>query len=188
LLQYPPFLQTLESFAPIAKRVFRRNIRNFSDRFLLAASRTIEPAMSKPIDVALILWNQDVIELMSWVLLHRDLKSSGVEPSAGDERIENFITSVSPTVVVFDLSPPYDRSTQVARRLLTRFPDRSFVMTCADKTMALRIAPWLSHHTVLQKPYEMDEIANTIRLLVSSAGVAEHFLSIRRTTARLAIH
>jgi hypothetical protein len=60
-------------------------------------------------------------------------------------------------------------------------------MTCADKTMALRIAPWLSHHTVLQKPYEMDEMANTIRLLVSSAGLSEHFLSIQRTTARLAI-
>jgi DNA-binding NarL/FixJ family response regulator len=143
--------------------------------------------MSKPIDVALILWNQDVIELMSWVLRHRDLKSSGVEPSAGDERIENFITSASPTVVVFDLGPPYDRSTQVARRLLNRFPDRSFVMTCADKMMALRIAPWLSHHTLLQKPYEMDEMANTIRLLVSSAGGAGRFFPIHRAGTRLAI-
>src|SRR6185369_3505957 len=142
---------------------------------------------NKSIDVALILWNQDVIELMSWVLHHRDLNSSGVEPSAGDERIENFITSASPTVVVFDLGPPYDRSAQVARRLLNRFPDRSFVMTCADKTMALRIAPWLSHHALLQKPYEMDEMANTIRLLVSSAGGAERFLSIYRAGARLAI-
>jgi hypothetical protein len=60
-------------------------------------------------------------------------------------------------------------------------------MTCADKMMALRIAPWLSHHTLLQKPYEMDEMANTIRLLVTSAGGAERFFPIQRTGTRLAI-
>lgn len=144
--------------------------------------------MNRYIDVALILWNQDVIDLLSWVLRHSDLKSSGVEPSAGDERIENLITSSSPSVVVFDLCPPYDRSTQVVLRLLNRFPDRLFVITCADKKLALNSAPWLSHHALIEKPYAVEEMAKTIQLLVTSAASAECCLTIYRTGARLAIH
>jgi len=145
-------------------------------------------AMNKSIDVALILWNQDVIDLVAWVLLHRNLRSGGVEPSAGDEKIESLIRSLSPTVVVFDLGPPYVRSTQALRRLLNRFPDRLFVMTCADKTMALKTAPWLSHHALLEKPYEIDDIANMIRGLVTSAGGSQCCVSVYGPGARLAIH
>jgi hypothetical protein len=117
-------------------------------------------------DVALILWNPDVIELVSLVLVHRNLKSIGVEPSEGRDGIEELIVSSSPSVVVFDLDPPYGRSTAVAHHLLNRFPDRAFVMTCADRGLALRTAPWLSSHPLFQKPYEMDEIANTVRSMV----------------------
>ena len=144
--------------------------------------------MNKSIDVALILWNQDVIDLVAWVLLHRNLRSGGVEPSAGDEKIESLIRSLSPTVVVFDLGPPYVRSTQALRRLLNRFPDRLFVMTCADKTMALKTAPWLSHHALLEKPYEIDDIANRIRGLVTSAGGSQCCVSVYGPGARVAIH
>jgi hypothetical protein len=144
--------------------------------------------MNRSIDVALILWNQDVIDLVAWVLLHRNLRSSGVEPSAGDEKIEGLIRSLSPTVVVFDLGPPYVRSTQAVLRLLNRFPDRLFVMTCADKTMVLNTAPWLNHHALLQKPYEIDDIANMIRVLVTSAGGSQCCVSVHGPGARLAIH
>ncbi|PYS17624.1 MAG: hypothetical protein DMG11_34620 [Acidobacteria bacterium] len=88
--------------------------------------------MNTRIDVALILWNPDVIQLVSFVLLHRNLRSRGVEPSRGAEEIQDLIASCGPTVVVFDLKPPYDESSSVVRSLLCRFPDRSFVMTCAD--------------------------------------------------------
>jgi hypothetical protein len=125
--------------------------------------------MNTRTDVALILWNTDVIQLVSLVLLHRNLKSCGLEPSEGTERIEDLIVSCSPSVVVFDLDPPYDRSAAVALRLLRRFPDRSFVMTCADPPIALKNAPWLSRHPLFQKPYELDEIANTVRSLVRRA-------------------
>jgi hypothetical protein len=123
--------------------------------------------MNTCLDVALILWNKDVIQLVSLVLLRRNLKSDGVEPSEGPEKIEALIASSSPTVVVFDLDPPYDRSAAVISHLLNRFPDRSFVMTCADPVLALRSAPWLSSHPVFQKPYEMDEIAATVLAMVS---------------------
>jgi|SRR5262245_42468040 hypothetical protein len=128
-------------------------------------------AMNTHIDVALILWNPDVIQLVSLVLLQRNLKSCGAEPSEGVDAIEDLIVSCGPRVVVFDLAPPYDRSSGIVLNLLDRFPDRSFVMTCADKALALRKAPWLSEYPVFQKPYEMDDIANTVRFMVRRAPV-----------------
>jgi hypothetical protein len=119
--------------------------------------------MYTPTDVALILWNPDVIQLVSFVLDRRDLKSCGVEPSGGAKRMEDLIMSCSPTVVVFDLDPPYDRSATVALHLLHRFPECSFVMTCADSRLALKTAPWLSRYPIFQKPYEVEEIANVVR-------------------------
>jgi len=122
--------------------------------------------MNTTTDVVLILWNTDVIDVLSFVLLSRDLKSRGLEPSEGRERIEDLILSCSPSVVIFDLEPPYDRSAAIALDLLNRFRECSFVMTCADSNLALRKAPWLSRYALFQKPYEIDEIANTVRSMV----------------------
>jgi hypothetical protein len=125
--------------------------------------------MDKRVDVALILWNQDVIQLVSLLLLSRNLKSCGVEPSDGIHRMEELIVSCGPSVIVFDLDPPYDRSAEVACCLLCRFPNCSFVMTCSDSVLALKNAPWLSRHLMFQKPYEMDELANVVRSMVEHA-------------------
>src|SRR5262249_11075640 len=144
------------------------NIRNSTDGFLISTD-ALSNAMNTQIDVALILWNPDVIELVSLVLLHRHLKSRGTEPSEGIERIEALIRSCSSSVVVFDLAPPYHRSAAVALHLLNRFPDCQFVMTCADPALVLKTASWLSAHPIFQKPYEVDEIANTVRSMVRRA-------------------
>jgi len=125
--------------------------------------------MNTTTDVALILWNTDVIDVVSFVLLRRNLRSRGLEPSEGRERIEDLILSCSPSVVIFDLDPPYDRSAAIVSDLLDRFRDCSFVMTCADSNLALKKAPWLSRYALFQKPYEIDEIANTVRSLVRRA-------------------
>jgi len=127
--------------------------------------------MNRSIDVALILWNQDVIHLMSVVLLDRNLMSCGLEPSEGLEKIEDLIISSRPSVVVFDLDPPYQRSAAVAQDLLCGFPDVSFVMTCADPVLALKKAPWLSTYPMFQKPYDIPEIVNTLGSLVRVASV-----------------
>ena len=125
--------------------------------------------MNTHTDVALILWNPDVIELVSLILQRRNLTSCGVEPSKGAKAIEDLLTTSKPNVVVFDLEPPYDQSAAVAKRLLYRFPDPSLVITCADRGLALKKAPWLSDYPVLQKPYEMDDIANIVRFQVRRA-------------------
>jgi hypothetical protein len=125
--------------------------------------------MNTHVDVALIVWNQDVIELVSFMLVQRNLKSCGIEPSAGIKRIDALIASSSPSVIVFDLDPPYERSSAVVLRLLDRFPDRSFVITCADSHLVFRKVPWMSAYPVFQKPYEMDKIADAVRLLVRRA-------------------
>ena len=125
--------------------------------------------MNTHIDVALFLWNPDVIELMSCLLRRRNLRSCGLEPSEGEDKIEDLIVSCSPSVVVFDLDPPYDISSAVALDLLERFPDLSFVITCADSALALKKAPWLSDYSLFQKPYEVDAMASTVHSMVRRA-------------------
>src|SRR5262245_1886216 len=126
-------------------------------------------AMNRRIDVALFLWNPDVIELLSLVLLQRNLVSRGVEPSEGPATIQRLIASWHPNVVVFDLDPPYDRSAAIARHLLDRFPKCPLVVTCADSALALKRAPWLSGQRLFEKPYEMDDVANTVRSMIRRA-------------------
>jgi DNA-binding NarL/FixJ family response regulator len=118
--------------------------------------------MNTHADVALILWNPDVIEWVSLILRQENLRSCGMEPSDKLQDMEGLIASCSPSVVVLDLSPPYADSAQIFLRLLERFPDRSFVLTCADPILAVRAARWLSCHLMLQKPYEPDVICKII--------------------------
>ena len=61
---------------------------------------TIEPMRNQ--NIALILWNPDVIELMSVVRVN-ETGIAGVEPSQGAACIEELITSCNSSVVVFDL-------------------------------------------------------------------------------------
>ena len=117
--------------------------------------------MDTQIDVALILWNPDVIQLMSMVLWHRQLSSSGVEPS-DREKVQNLIESGKPSVVVFDLDPPYQRSASVLSDLMARYAGCSFIMTCADPALAVKFVPWLSDYRIFQKPYPIDELGNVI--------------------------
>ena len=122
----------------------------------------VSSTMKNRTDVALILWNKDVIELVSQVLLTRNLLSRGLEPSEGPDRMENLIVSGCPRIVIFDLHPPYAGSGRMVLRLMDRFPGLPFVITCADRALALKSAPWLSGQRLFQKPYDIDEIAGTV--------------------------
>jgi hypothetical protein len=118
----------------------------------------------------LILWNTDVIQLVSLILCQRNLQSLGVEPSQGVQKIEELIEYCSPSVVVFDLEPPYSRSSAVVLNLLGRFPDPGFVFTCADPPRALKDAPWLSQFPMLQKPYTPDQIGEIVTSMKTHAS------------------
>src|SRR5262245_41609954 len=120
--------------------------------------------MDTHIDVALILWNPYVIQLMSMVLWNRHMSSSGVEPS-DREKVQDLIESGKPSVVVFDLDPPYQRSAAVVSDLMTRFSGCSFIMTCADPALALKFVPWLSRYRVFQKPYRSEEHTSELQSL-----------------------
>jgi hypothetical protein len=133
--------------------------------------------MDTHFDVALILWNPDVIQLLSMVLRLRHLSSSGVEPY-DRENVQKLIESGKPSVVVFDLDPPYQRSAAVLSDLMTRFSGCSFIMTCADPPLALKFVPWLSTYRVFQKPYPIDELGNAI-----DAGVGHTFEGVAAASA-----
>jgi len=127
--------------------------------------------MDKRVDVGLVLWNADIIHLMSLAVRDRNLTSCGIEPVEGPERVEDLIVSFGPTVVVYDLEPPYARSTAVALRIMERFPDQSFVMTSADPRLAFKSAPSLAARPMFQKPYDIDEIVDTVSSIVAHAAM-----------------
>lgn len=118
-------------------------------------------------DVALVLWNVDVIDLVASLLRERRLSVVGLEPREETERIQEVLTARGPRVVVFDLAPPYRRSGQVAADLLRSFKSSKFIFTCADPKVAFMMEPWLSCYQVFQKPYDVmdltDVIASTLK-------------------------
>ncbi len=113
-------------------------------------------------DVALILWNTDVIDWVSFILLQQNLKCCGIEPSAGVGNIEALIASQAPQVIMFDLAPPYIESAKMFLGVVARFPDPLYVVTSADPVLALRAAPWLSHLTIVQKPFDAEVISKVL--------------------------
>lgn len=121
--------------------------------------------MNAGIDVALILWNQDVIDVLSFALRHRNLSSDGIQPDEGTERITDFIELCGAAVVILDLAPPYEDSAATALLLADRFQNCSFIMTCADRALALNAVPWLEGYPIFQKPYELDEIVETVHAI-----------------------
>ena len=96
------------------------------------------------------------------------------------DRIGDFIASHTPAVVVYDLEPPYGLSAARFLSLLDRFSECSFVITCADRALALHSAPWLSAVPVFQKPYVLDEIADSVysRVTRISLKLAPVYLGI----------
>jgi hypothetical protein len=120
--------------------------------------------MNRLIVAALILWNPDVVELVSLFLRRRNVRVCGIEPT--DASQVRLLVSLKPSVVVFDLDPPYKRSTNLVQELLVRFRVRSCVFTCADPLLAVTAAPWLASYPVLQKPYDLNEMIETVRSLV----------------------
>jgi len=118
--------------------------------------------MKAQIDVALVLWNPDVITVVSMALLQRGLHAAGLEPQEDTATIEELIRSTGSHVVVFDLAPPYSKSGAVAIHLMRSFPSRAFVFTCADPEVALKAQPWLASYRIFRKPYDVLEMAESI--------------------------
>lgn len=115
-------------------------------------------------DVALILWNADVIDWVSLVLQQDRLTCCGIEPRGGAPHLERWIASHYPRLVMLDLAPPYVESTRIFRRLLDSFPDLLFVLTCADPYFAIKAGPWVCDYPTLQKPYDPE----MLRLMLGS--------------------
>jgi hypothetical protein len=155
---------------------FSGNIGRFPDRRFWCYRRP-SSAMDR-LDVALILWNADVIQWVSYVLLQQDFKCCGIEPSGGVDRIEELIATTGPRLVMLDLAPPYTKSTNDFLHLLERFPRQLFVITCADPLFAIQAAPWLCSQLMLQKPYGPETIRKIVVPLLSPVpfGFVAHAL------------
>lgn len=123
--------------------------------------------MNKPVDVALVIWNPDLIELLSIVLQEHNLTSCGLEPLEDVRRIEEFLALSRPGLVIYDIAPPYNRDARIVLHLSRRFPECAFLLTCADRCLAVQQAAWLSRYAIFQKPYEISEVADAVHAVIT---------------------
>ena len=105
-------------------------------------------------DVALILCNPDVIDLVGYLLARRNMTYVGLDPWAGVSSMQGLVSMHRPACVVMDLIPDYRSSGQYALKLMKLHPESKFIFTAADPQLALARLPWLKGYATFQKPFD----------------------------------
>ena len=133
--------------------------------------------------VAIINSSPDTVELLS-----ASFEAAGFvvvsgmthEIRAGRLDLSHFITAHQPDVIVYDISPPYDRNWRLFMHLHeTIFPDRPYVLTSTNCSLVKNcINPALDILEVSEQPDSLDAIRQAV------VAAAERSLNRRRLTAR----
>jgi hypothetical protein len=123
-------------------------------------------------DVALILCNPDVIDLVAYLLVRRNMTYVGLDPWAGIDSMQRLILRHRPACVVLDLIPDYRSSGQYALRLMKLYPESKFIFTAADPQVALARLPWLKGYATFQKPFDPILLADLITSMSHKRALA----------------
>jgi DNA-binding NtrC family response regulator len=123
-------------------------------------------------DVALILCNPDVIDLVAYLLARRNMTYVGLDPWAGIDSMQRLILRQRPACVVLDLIPDYRSSGQYALRLMKLYPESKFIFTAADPQVALARLPWLKGYATFQKPFDPILLADLITSMSHKRALA----------------
>jgi hypothetical protein len=123
-------------------------------------------------DVALILCNPDVIDLVAYLLARRNMTYVGLDPWAGVGSMQKLILLHRPACVVMDLIPDYRSSGQYALRLMKLYPESKFMFTAADPQLALARLPWLNGYATFQKPFDPILMADLITSMSHKRALA----------------
>jgi CheY-like chemotaxis protein len=122
-----------------------------------------------PSVVAILNSNEDLVELLRTLLEAAGFVAvSGHIAAAkrGTFDLRQFIEQHDPSVVVYDLVPPYDRNWAFLEHLRgdALFEGRQFVLTSANAKHAEELAGRAEHiYEVIGKPYDLDRIVQAVR-------------------------
>ena len=113
-------------------------------------------------DVALILCNPDVIDLVAYLLARRNMTYVGLNVGRRELDARTRFSVHRPACVVMDLIPDYRSSGQYALKLMKLHPEAKFIFTAADPQLALTRLPWLKGYATFQKPFDPILLADLI--------------------------
>jgi DNA-binding response OmpR family regulator len=84
----------------------------------------------------------------------------------GKMDLERFITQHQPTVIVYDIAPPYDANWKLFEHVAAMpcMQGRQFVLTSTNRAHVERIAGPQQHiHEVVGKPFDLGEIVTAVK-------------------------
>lgn len=123
--------------------------------------------MSPPV-VAVLNTSDDIVELLTIVLEQAGLVVISAhldEIRRGSVSLADFVTEHDPQLLVYDVSPPYDRSWRFLEHIRQSpvMRGRTFVITTTNVARLREIAGDASDvHEIVGKPYDIDEIRDAV--------------------------
>jgi CheY-like chemotaxis protein len=121
-----------------------------------------------PAVVAVFNTNDDVVELLRLWLEQAGFVVVSAHVDAikrGEVDLAQFVTQHRPSVIVYDIPPPYDRQWAFLAHLRQHvLQDRTFVLTTTNERRLREIVHTDEDvHEIIGKPYDLDVILNAVR-------------------------
>ena len=119
--------------------------------------------------VAIFNSNDDVVEMLRYAFEHAGMVVVSGHIDAirrGHQRLSDFVQEHNPSVIVYDLVPPYDRSWMFLEHLrdTPSMKGRRFVITSTNAQRATEIIGLAEHvHEIVGKPYDIDAIIRAVQ-------------------------
>jgi DNA-binding NarL/FixJ family response regulator len=127
--------------------------------------------MSPPV-VAIFNSSDDIVEMLRFGLEQAGLVVVSGHVDAirrGEQRLAEFVEEHNPQVVLYDLTPPYDRSWRFLEHLrdTPSMRERRFVITSTNAARATEIVGAAEHvYEIVGKPYDMTQIVNAVQTAI----------------------
>ncbi len=125
--------------------------------------------MAAPPVIAVLNSSDDIVELLRVVLEQQGfvvVSAHLPEIRRGEQNLGDFVDEHNPDLIVYDLTPPYDRSWRFLEHLreAPSLRQRKFVITSTNAARAKEIVGGAEHvHEIVGKPYDIDEFVRVVR-------------------------
>jgi DNA-binding response OmpR family regulator len=125
--------------------------------------------MSSPVVVAVINSTPDIVDMLRIAIEKAGfvvVTGLTFEIREGHVDLEHFIEQHQPTVIVYDIAPPYDANWQLFQHVAAMpvMKGRQFVLTSTNRAHVERIAtPRQEIHEIVGKPFDLGEIVTAVK-------------------------